>query len=49
VFLLNRIQGMSFVEVARHLGISTKGVEKHVARALKLLRQGMGEDAHGSF
>jgi len=49
VFLLNRIQGMSFVEIARHLEISCGAVEKHIARALKLLRQGMGDRAARPF
>jgi RNA polymerase sigma-70 factor (ECF subfamily) len=49
VFLLNRIQCMSFVEIARHLEISTRAVEKHVARALKVLRQGIGRGGGGPF
>lgn len=43
VYLLNRIEGMSYSEIARHRGISVKAVEKHVAKALKFLRQGLGE------
>jgi RNA polymerase sigma factor (sigma-70 family) len=49
VFLLNRIQGMTFVEIGQHLGISSRAVEKHVARALKVLRQGVGGEAGDPF
>lgn len=43
VYLLNRIDGMSYREVAHHCGISVKAVEKHIAKALKFLRKGLGE------
>jgi RNA polymerase sigma-70 factor (ECF subfamily) len=33
VFLMHRIDGMSYTEIARHLGISVSAVEKNVARA----------------
>ncbi|WP_245889914.1 RNA polymerase sigma factor [Fulvimonas soli] len=39
VYLLNRIEGMSYTQIAAHLGISVKAVEKHVGKALKLLRE----------
>lgn len=38
VYLLNRIEGMSYSEIARHCGISVKAVEKHIAKALATLR-----------
>jgi len=38
VYLLNRIEGMSYSQIARHCGISVKAVEKHVGKALLLLR-----------
>lgn len=38
VYLLNRIEGMSYSEIARHCGVSVKAVEKHVSRALQSLR-----------
>jgi RNA polymerase sigma-70 factor (ECF subfamily) len=38
VYLLHRIEGMTYPEIARRHGISTKGVEKHMARALRLMR-----------
>lgn len=43
VYLLNRIEGMSYSEIAQHCGISVKAVEKHVAKALQFLRKGLGE------
>lgn len=39
VYLLNRIEGMSYAEVATHCGISVKAVEKHIGKALVLLRK----------
>ncbi|MEW5835170.1 MAG: RNA polymerase sigma factor [Pseudomonadota bacterium] len=42
VYLLNRIEGMSYTEIAEHCGISVKAVEKHISRALRLLRERLG-------
>lgn len=39
VFVLSRIDGMKNSEVASHLDISLKSVEKHIGKALKYLRQ----------
>jgi RNA polymerase sigma factor (sigma-70 family) len=47
VYLLNRITGMSYSQIARHRGITAKTVEKHVARALQGLRRELGADAFG--
>ncbi|HEY5805261.1 MAG TPA: sigma-70 family RNA polymerase sigma factor [Lysobacter sp.] len=38
VYLLNRIDGMSYSQIASHCGISVKAVEKHIGKALGLLR-----------
>lgn len=38
VYLLHRIEGMTYPEIARRSGISAKAVEKHISRALRLLR-----------
>ena len=49
VYLLNRIEGMSYTEIAGHLGISNKAVEKHVSRALATLRERLGERDPGTL
>jgi RNA polymerase sigma factor (sigma-70 family) len=41
VFELHKIQGLSHSDVARQLGISKSGVEKHMAVAMKYLRRAM--------
>jgi len=38
VFSLSRIEGMKNAEIADHLGVSIKTVEKHIGKALKHLR-----------
>lgn len=37
VFLLHRFDGMSYSEIAEQLGISTKAVTNHIAKALLLI------------
>lgn len=44
VFVLSRVHGLSNVEIARHLGISAKTVEKHIAIALAECRMQVGDD-----
>ncbi|MEL7160219.1 MAG: sigma-70 family RNA polymerase sigma factor [Bacteroidota bacterium] len=39
VFLLNRLEDMKYREIAEHLGISQKAVEKRMHRALVTLRE----------
>jgi RNA polymerase sigma-70 factor (ECF subfamily) len=39
IYLLNRIEDMSYAEIAEHCGISIKAVEKHISKALRLLRE----------
>jgi RNA polymerase sigma-70 factor (ECF subfamily) len=43
VYLMHRIDGFSYPEIARRCGISTKAVEKHMSRALRALRERTGE------
>jgi RNA polymerase sigma-70 factor (ECF subfamily) len=43
VFILSRIKGMNYQQIADHLSISVKAVEKHISRALTLCRQRVGE------
>lgn len=47
VYLLNRIEDMSYTEIARHCGISVKAVEKHIGKALSLLRVHLRGDNRG--
>ncbi|MHC9084626.1 RNA polymerase sigma factor [Luteimonas sp. RIT-PG2_3] len=39
IYLLNRVDGMSYSQISKHCGISTKAVEKNVGRALSSLRR----------
>lgn len=39
VYLLNRVDGMSYSDISRHFGISVKTVEKHIGKALSSLRE----------
>lgn len=41
VFLAHRIDGMSYQQIARDRGLSISSVEKHVAKAVLLLSDGM--------
>ena len=39
VFSLSRFEDMSYAEIAQHLSISVKAVEKHMGKALRIMRQ----------
>lgn len=39
VFLLNRVDHMTYQQIAHHCGISLSMVEKHIAKALAVLRE----------
>jgi len=39
IFRLNRIEGMTYAQVARHLDISDSSVQKHLAKALAYVMQ----------
>ena len=43
VFMLNRMDEMSYAEVADHLSISVKTVENQIGKALKLLRYAISQ------
>ena len=38
VYLMHRVEGLSYPEIARRCGVSTKAVEKHMSHALRELR-----------
>jgi RNA polymerase sigma-70 factor (ECF subfamily) len=44
IFLLSRSQQRTNREIAQQLGISIQAVEKHMGRALRLLRRELGKD-----
>lgn len=48
VFLLHRMEGKTYVEIARSFGISEKMVEKHISKALARLRT-MGKAYTATF
>lgn len=41
VFVMSRVDELSYKEIAEHLSISVKTVESHMGKALKLLRESM--------
>lgn len=43
VFLLNRVDCMTYPQIAKYCGISVKMVEKHITKALAALRAKVGE------
>ena len=43
VFLLNKMEGLTFTEIAKYLDRSPKTIEKQVARALKLLKENLAD------
>lgn len=43
IFVMNRVDGMTYREIAESLGISVKTVEAHISKALKTLRGSLGD------
>jgi RNA polymerase sigma-70 factor (family 1) len=43
VFLMNRMDGITYREIAGNLGVTVKAVEKQMSKALMILRQKLGE------
>lgn len=39
VFLMNRIEGLSYTEIAERLNLSVKAIEKRMSEALRVLRE----------
>ncbi|SHM02322.1 RNA polymerase sigma factor [Phytopseudomonas punonensis] len=52
IFLLNRIHGQTYGQIARSMGLSQSAVEKHMMRALQVCKASVGEapaaPSHGS-
>ena len=44
-FIRDRLDGKSHKEIAEELGISVKGVEYHISRAVKILRDNLKDYA----
>lgn len=44
-FLLHRIKGMSYYDIALEMGVSVSSVEKYILIALKQSRQSLGNDS----
>ncbi len=42
IFLLNKKEGLTHIEISKHLDISVKTVEGHMTRAFKILRERLG-------
>ncbi len=47
IFLAHRVDGMSYTEIAQECGISVKGVEKQMSRAIAILAEEMDNARHG--
>lgn len=43
VFLLKRVEGMTYIQIAERVGMSVKGVKKQMAKALSELRRDVGQ------
>ncbi|MFC5373185.1 RNA polymerase sigma factor [Brevundimonas faecalis] len=43
-FLLHRIDGLSYPQIARRMGVTVKAVEKHISAAMLQLARGMRTD-----
>ena len=44
IFLAKRLDGMSYAEIAERTGLSVKGVEKHMSKALAIIDRAMERD-----
>lgn len=45
IFLAHRLDGMSYAQIAEQTGLSVKGVEKQMAKAIAQVRRAMDRDA----
>jgi len=44
VFLMNRLEDMTYTEIASRLGLSVKAIEKRMSKVLKILREQLGSE-----
>jgi RNA polymerase sigma-70 factor (ECF subfamily) len=44
VFLMNRLEDMTYNEIAERLGLSVKAIEKRMSKVLKIFREQLGVD-----
>lgn len=49
VYMLSRVEGLTYPQIAKHCGISVKTVEKHIIHALALLQQRVGGRVDGAL
>lgn len=45
IFLLHRVDALDYAQIASHMGVSVKSVEKHITLALRELRRAVGDAA----
>ncbi|MEN9639951.1 MAG: hypothetical protein RLZZ262_1820 [Bacteroidota bacterium] len=44
VFLMNRLEDLTYQEIADRLGLSVKAIEKRMSKVLKIIREQLGVD-----
>jgi RNA polymerase sigma-70 factor (ECF subfamily) len=44
VFFMNRLEDLTYVEIADRLGLSVKAVEKRMSKVLSILREKLGTE-----
>jgi RNA polymerase sigma factor (sigma-70 family) len=44
IFLLNRLEGLTYTQLATRYGITVKGIEKQMSKALAHIRAGLGDN-----
>lgn len=44
VFLMNRLEDLTYNEIAERLGLSVKAIEKRMSKVLRILREELGTD-----